>query len=377
MPPEIRYARNGTVTVAWAATGTGSIDLLFLPGLISHVETFFEEPALARFLDEGLGRFCRVIVMDRRGTGMSDPMQGTLSVEDELGDLDAVLDAAGSERAAVLGYTSGGPLAALYAARRPERIRALVLYAAIARFVAAPGYDWTHDEAARNERFEELLHNWGTGANLDLLAPSLGEDAALRAWLARLERRSSSPGQMQALSINAAHVDVRDALPTIRVPTLVLHRKDDQLIDVRHSRYLADVVPGARYVELSGEDNLPAAGDTDALLGEIEQFLTGGRRTESRRALLTVLFTDICDATGRAAELGDARWRDLLAGHDGTVRREIARYGGREVKTIGDAFLITFAGAPSQALRCARAIVAAVGLLGSRCAPGCTPASAS
>jgi pimeloyl-ACP methyl ester carboxylesterase len=288
VPPEIRYARNGTVTVAWAATGTGSIDLLFLPGLISHIETFFEEPALARFLEEGLGRFCRVIVMDRRGTGMSDPMQGTLRIEDELADLDAVLDAAGSERAAVLGYTSGGPLAALYAAQRPERIRALVLYAAIARFVAAPGYDWTHDEQQRAETFAEMIRNWGTGANLDRLAPSAAGDDRLRAWLARLERRSSSPGQMQALNDNAASVDVREALPTIRVPTLVLHRRGDQLIDVRHGRFLGQEVPGARYVELEGDDNLPIAGDTEALLGEIEEFLTGGRRSEPRRTLLTV-----------------------------------------------------------------------------------------
>lgn len=364
MAPQIHYARNDAVTLAWAFTGTGSIDLLFLPGLISHVETFFEEPALARFLEEGLGRFCRVIVMDRRGTGMSDPMQGTLSVEEELADLDAVLDAAGSERAAVLGYTSGGPLAALYAAQRPERIRALVLYAAIARFVSAPGYEWTHDEQERAQRFAELIRNWGTGSNLDTIAPSAAGDDQLRAWLARLERRSSSPGQMQALTDNAASVDVREALPTIRVPTLVLHRTGDQLIDVRHGRFLGQEIPGARYVELAGDDNLPIAGDTDALLGEIEEFLTGGRRTEPRRALLTVLFTDICDATGRAAELGDARWRDLLSAHEVAVRREIARYGGREVKTIGDAFLITFAGAPSQALRCASAIIAAVGALG-------------
>jgi len=209
-----------------------------------------------------------------------------------------------------------------------------------------------------------MIRNWGTGANLDRLAPSAAGDDRLRAWLARLERRSSSPGQMQALNDNAASVDVREALPTIRVPTLVLHRRGDQLIDVRHGRFLGQEVPGARYVELEGDDNLPIAGDTEALLGEIEEFLTGGRRSEPRRMLLTVLFTDICDATGRAAELGDARWRDLLSAHEEAVRREIARYGGREVKTIGDAFLITFAGAPSQALRCARAIVAAVGALG-------------
>ncbi|MEY2529897.1 MAG: hypothetical protein QOJ05_1987 [Verrucomicrobiota bacterium] len=358
-----RYARNGTATLAWVELGDGPVDLLFSSGFISHVEQFFESPALARFL-ERLASFSRVILMDRRGTGLSDPIPEGFTMDGELDDLTAVLDAAGSERAALMGYTSGGPVTALYAARYPERVRALILYAAIARFVSGPDYEFAHTLEEREARFNQTIERWGTGSNLDLLAPSVADDDRLRAWLARLERHSSRPGQMAQMQRNAASVDVRDALPTIRVPTLILHRMGDRMIDVGHSRYLAAHIPGARYVELDGIDNLPSVGDTDSLIGEIEEFLTGGRSSEPQRALLTVLLTDIVDATSRAATLGDARWRDLLAAHDAAVRREIDRFGGREVKTIGDAFLITFDSAPSQALKCAKAIVACVEALG-------------
>jgi class 3 adenylate cyclase len=361
--PVTRYARNGTSTLAWTEIGDGPVDLLFSPGFISHVEHFFEDPALRRFL-ERLGSFSRVILMDRRGTGMSDPISDGFGMQDELDDITAVLDAAQSDRPVLLGYTSGGPIVAMFAARYPERVRALIMYAAIARFVAGDGYGFAHTPEERAERFREMIERWGTGANLENLAPSAAEDAQLRSWLARLERLSSSPGQMERLQRYTESIDVRDSLPTIRVPTLILHRMGDRLIDVGHSRYLAAHIAGARYVELDGIDNLPSVGDTDAITGEIEEFLTGGRSSEPKRALLTVLLTDIVDATSRAAALGDARWRDLLSSHDQAVRREVDRFGGREVKTIGDAFLVTFDGAPSQALRCAKAIIAAVQGLG-------------
>jgi class 3 adenylate cyclase len=209
-----------------------------------------------------------------------------------------------------------------------------------------------------------MIQTWGTGANLDLVAPSRAGDESLRAWLARLERLSSSPGAMRLIVRNYATQDVRQDLGELRVPTLVLHRMGDRLIDVRHSRYMAGRIPGARYVELDGIDNLPSVGDSAAILGEIEEFLTGGRSRAIERALLTVVFSDIANSTGHAARLGDASWRDLLAAHDHAVRREVDRFGGREVKTIGDAFLVTFAGAPSDALRCAAAIVHAVRALG-------------
>lgn len=355
-PTPTRYARNGPVTLAWTEVGDGPIDLLFSAGFISHIEHVFEDPAFARFFAR-LGQFCRVIIMDRRGSGLSDPLDGALTVDDEVSDLFAVLDAAGSERTALMGYTSGGPVAALAAAQRPERVRALILYAAVARFVKAPGYDFAHSTEDREAGFQDLADKWGTGSNIEKLAPSAAGDERLRGWFARMERLSSSPGQMLAVARHAAKVDVREALPTIRVPTLIMHRMGDRMIDVGHSRYMAEHIPGARYVELEGVDNLPTVGDTDSLIGEIEEFLTGGRRTEPQRQLLTILLTDVVDATSTAAALGDARWRDLLSSHDAAIRREVDRFGGREVKTIGDSFLIAFDSAPSQALHCARQVV--------------------
>ncbi|HEU4978319.1 MAG TPA: alpha/beta fold hydrolase [Solirubrobacteraceae bacterium] len=363
MPPETRYARNGSATIAWSAGPDAPVDLVFVPGFISHVEHAWEEPSLAAFF-ERLSGFARLILMDRRGTGLSDRLEGPLSLDDEAEDLGAVLDAAGSERAVLLGYTSGAALAITFAAQHPERVRALVLYAPIARAFADVDYDWTWDEQERERAFAEIIDSWGSGANLDDLAPSRAGDPRMRAWLGRLERLSSSPGAMRTLFANIGAQDVRGILAELRVPTLILHRSGDRLIDVRHSRYLAGRIPGARYVELDGEDNFPSAGDTVPVLGEIEEFLTGGRSATIERGLLTILLTDIAGSTQHAARLGDAAWRDLLASHDAAIRREIDRFGGREVKTIGDAFLIAFEGAPSRALRCALAIKAAVRELG-------------
>jgi class 3 adenylate cyclase len=359
-----RYARSGDVNIAYRVLGDGPVDIVLSTGLISHVEVFFEEPGLVRFF-ERMGQFARVVLMDRHGTGLSDPLDGPRSVDDEAKDVLAVLDAVGVERAALMAYTTSGPLMATVAAMYPERVSALVMYATVARAISAPGYDWTHTAEERRERMTELLGHWGTGDNLDNVAPTHADDDRMRAWLGRLERLSASPGAMRNLTANFEQVDVRHLLDTIRVPTLILHRTGDRLIDVRHSRYLAQTIPGARYVELPGEDSLLSAGDTEAVIGEVEEFLTGGRRgTPQERALLTVLFTDVVDATGRAAHLGDARWRDLLAAHDRVVRAEIERFDGQEVKTIGDAFLVIFDGAPSRALRCARAIVREVRALG-------------
>jgi class 3 adenylate cyclase/alpha-beta hydrolase superfamily lysophospholipase len=363
VPPETRYARNGPVTLAWSASGEAPVDLLFIPGFLSHVEHAWEEPSLAAFF-ERLSGFARLILMDRRGTGLSDRLEGSLSIEQEAEDVGAVLGAAGSERAVLLGYTSGAALAVTFAAQHPERVRALVLYAPIARAFAAPGYDWAWDEHEREHAFDGLIDSWGSGANVEDVAPSRAGDPRMRAWLARLERLSSAPGAVRTLFANIGAQDVRDVLPELRVPTLILHRTGDRLIDVRHSRFLAERIPGARYVELDGEDNFPSAGDSAAVLGEIEEFLTGGRSASIERGLLTILLTDICDSTQHAARLGDAAWRELLAAHDAIVRREVDRFGGREVKTIGDAFLVAFEGAPSRALRCALAVVAEVRELG-------------
>jgi class 3 adenylate cyclase len=364
MQPQTRYACSGDVNIGYAVLGDGPIDLVFATGFISHVEVAFEEPGMARFFDN-VASFARLVLMDRRGTGLSDPLTGPLSLEEEAEDVIAVLNAVGCERPALMAYTTGGPLMVQVAAKYPERVRALVLYATVARSVAAADYDWTHTPEEREQNIERMLELWGSGATLENVAPSASGDERMRAWLGRMERQAVSPGGLRRVAKNFAGHDVRHVLPTLRVPTLVLHRAGDRLIDPRHSRYLAEHIPGARHVELPGDDSLFSVGDSTALIGEIEEFLTGGRRGAApERALLTVLFTDIVDATTRAARLGDSRWRDLLAAHDGVVRAQLNRFGGHEVKTIGDSFLVTFEGPPSTGIRCARAIVEDVCELG-------------
>lgn len=277
------------------------------------------------------------------------------------------LDAAGSERAALLTYGLGGPVGALLAANHPERVGALIMYASIARTSWAPDYDWAMTKEDRAQWTERTLAAWGEpgGPGFAVMAPSMAEDPTLARWFARLQRLAASPSQARILLNGAAELDVRHVLGAVRVPALVMHRSGDTAWDPRHSRYLAEHIAGARYVELEGVDSLPFVGDSDAIVEEIEEFLTGARsRGELSRRLLTVMFTDIVDATARAAALGDGRWRDLLADHDTRVRSQLARFGGREVKTVGDGFLVTFDGPPSRALRCALAITAAAGELG-------------
>lgn len=351
------------MTLAYRTIGTGNIDVVFVPGILSHLDVILEEPGLRRFF-ERMGSFCRLILFDRRGSGMSDPLPDEFTLEQEAEDLNIVLDAVGSERAALNGYTGGGALAAQYAVLYPERCRALIFYAPIIRTMAAPGYEWASKPEERRARFAAQSSAWGTGSVLHLVAESMAEDERMRSWLGRIERASLSPGSLRRMIDYQETVDARAALPEINVPTLVMHRTEDPLIDVRHSRYIAEHLPGARLVELPGRDDLPSAGDSEALLGEMEEFLTGGRRGGMQRAMLTVLFTDIVDSTGHAARLGDSRWRDLLASQEEAVREVVERFGGYVVKTIGDAFLITFDGPPSSGLRCARAVVDAVRPLG-------------
>jgi len=343
--------------------GEGPIDLLFVSAFVNHVEHIWEEPGLARFLTR-LSAFARLIVMDRRSSGLSD--DGPLGIEHELGDILAVLDAAGSQRAAVLSYTAGGPLAAVFAARHPERVTKLVLYACMLRATRDDDLPWLQAADEREARFDAIIARWGEGTMIDALAPSAAGDAELKAWFGRLTRLAASPGRMRRLVAEMARMDPRPELAHIAVPTLVLHRAQDEFMDVRHSREYARRIPGARLVELPGADSLPSAGDSDALLGEIEEFLTGGRRGSDReRALLTVMFSDIVGSTARAAEIGDKRWRDLLALHDSDVRRALASFDGHVVQRIGDGFLAVFDGGPSRAVRCARALrdhVAAGGL---------------
>jgi class 3 adenylate cyclase len=363
----VRWAQSGEANIAFRVLGDGPVDLLFLGGIASHIEVMLEEPGLRRWW-ERLGSIARVILMDRRGLGLSDGLvDGTpLTLEDEVADLDAVLDAAGSDRVVVQAYAAGGPLAIHYAARRPERTLALILYAAVVVTERDEHTLWADTPEERSARVAALGESWGTGANIENTAPSVADDARMREWMGRLERQSATPAGFLRVASNLQGVDVRPLMPTLRVPTLILHRTGDQLIDVGHSRLAAAAIPGARLVELPGVDSLPMVGDHEALLGEIEEFLTGSRTATSglQRRLMTILFTDIVDATGLAARMGDARWRDLLSAHDAALRREVERYGGREVKTLGDGYIAAFEGPPSDALRCARTVVGAVRGLG-------------
>jgi class 3 adenylate cyclase len=366
MAPTTRYARSGDVEIAYQVVGEGPLDLLFLPGWISQIEQLWELPALQRFF-ERLASFGRLILFDRRGTGLSGRPIGPHSLEQEVHDALAVLDAAESERAALFTYLAGGLVGTLLAADHPDRIGALVMYASLARTAWAPDYDWALTVPEREQLTERNIRTWGEldGEGLRMLAPSMAGDPRLAGWLARMQRLAASPSEARTLLMAANDLDVRDALARIRVPALIMNRRDEGGWDPRHSRYLAEHIPGARHVELEGVDSFPFLGDSDSILEEVEEFLTGHRGgIEPARALLTVVFTDIVDATAHAARLGDGAWRDLLTQHDERVRAELDRFGGREVKTVGDGFLATFDGAPSRALRCALAITRAAHELG-------------
>ena len=355
MEAATRYADSDGVSIAYQVIGEGSLDLVFVPGFVSHVELLWDEPAVARFLRR-LGSFSRLILFDKRGQGLSDRPADPPTLEDSMGDLRAVMEAAGCDRPAIFGISEGGPMSILFAATYPDQISSLVLYGTYARMVRAPGLPWGIPDDALDMWGETMRLEWGGPIGMPLWAPSLAGDPKFEGWWARLLRQGTSPAGAIALMNLYREIDVRAILPTIRVPTLILHRTDDRVVPVRQGRYLAEQIPDARYVELSGDDHLAMVGDQDALIDEMEEFLVGSRRAhEPERALTTVLFTDIVGSTETAAELGDRRWRDLLERHDAMVRRQLDVHRGREVKTMGDGFLATFDG-PARAIRCACAI---------------------
>ena len=363
--PKTQYARRGDVNIAYQVVGEGPVDLLFAPGFISHVDLMWSEPMAASFFRR-LASFSRLIVFDKPGTGASDPVASVPTLEERVEDMRAVLDAAGSERAALLGISEGGPMSALFAATYPDRISTLVLYGSFPKGAPGPDYHWgrqgEYDEGAK--RIDHMVDHWGEGTALDIFAPTLGGSAAMRSAYGLFERAAASPAMVRALFAAASEVDVRAVLPTIAVPTLVLHRAGDIPIPVEIGREMAEAVPGARYVELPGDDHIPWVGDSESILDEIEEFVTGTRHAaDPERVLATVLFTDIVASTERAAELGDRRWRELLERHDVLVRAHLELFGGREVKTTGDGFVAAFDG-PAKAIRCASAINQEVSKLG-------------
>ncbi len=353
--PETRYAKSGDLNIAYQVLGEGPFDLIYVPGWISNVELMWEEPAHAHVL-ERLLRFSRLILFDKRGTGLSDPvsLDRLPTLEERMDDVRAVLDAVGSQRTAVFGFSEGGLMSVLFAATYPERVTALVLYGVFAKRIWSEDYPWAPTPEARRHEIDVLERNWAEKMDLDQLAPSEGD--AFKRRLATYFRRSASPGAGVALMRMNTEIDVRNVLPSIQAPTLVLHRRDDLDVKVEEGRWIAGRIPGAMYVELAGDAHTLWAGDTDAIVDEIEEFLTGVRRgPEPDRVLATVLFTDIVGSTDHATRLGDRRWRGLLDEHHGRVRRELERYRGIEVDTAGDGFFASFDG-PARAVRAAWAI---------------------
>jgi class 3 adenylate cyclase/pimeloyl-ACP methyl ester carboxylesterase len=354
MLPETRYARSGEINIAYQVIGDGPIDLVFVPGFISHLDLQWGDPRVARFLEQ-LASFSRLILFDKRGTGLSDPVAAPAPLEERMDDVRAVMDAAGSERAALFGLSEGGPMSILFATTYPERTRALILCGTYAYGGRDPHQQPAGERWVKMfERVQAAVTNWGEGRTLQIMGPSADSE---RDRIARgmFERSAASPRMAKTLIDMVEDTDVRDLLPSVRVPTLVLHRAEE-FIPVECAHYLAEHIEGARLVVLPGMDHIPFYGNAEGYAEEIEEFLTGARHAPSiDRVLTTVLFTDIVGSTERAATLGDARWRELVARHDETVRAQLARHRGHEIKTTGDGFLATFDG-PARAIRCAHAV---------------------
>jgi len=369
MPPVTRYAKSGDVHLAYQVLGDAPLDLVFVHGWVSNVEYGWEIPPLARFLDR-LASFSRLIIFDRRGTGMSDRVSDTAlpTLEQRIEDIRTVLDAVGSERAAIFGVSEGGNMSLLFAATYPERTVALVTFGIFAKRIWSPDYPWAPTPEQRQKDFESVEREWQGGMDVSHYAPSA--DPALQAQIAAFFRRSASPGAALALLRMNTQIDVRGVLHAVHVPTLVLHRTGDLDANVEEGRWIAAQIPGARFVELPGADHVPWVGDTDSLVDEVEEFLTGVRRgSEPDRVLATILFTDIVDSTATAASLGDRAWHDLLQTYQTGVRRELARFRGREIDTAGDGFFCAFDG-PARAVRCAGAIRDTATALGIRLRSG-------
>jgi pimeloyl-ACP methyl ester carboxylesterase/class 3 adenylate cyclase len=360
VPPDTRYAKSGDLRIAYQVVGDGPLDLVYVPGFVSNIDLFWERPEFASFLSR-LARFSRLILFDKRGTGLSDRAAGIANLEERMDDVRAVMDAAGSDRAALFGLSEGGAMSMLFAGTYPQRVQAMVLYGAYARHPLLISEDYL------KERIETIDRLWGTGEYLlRWFAPSMLSDEAARRNVARLERGSANPAAAIALTKMNSEIDARRILSAIRVPTMIIHRVGDNAVPVESGRYLAANIPGAKYLELPGDNHVPwfEPEIVDRIVGETEEFLTGTRsEAEIDRVLATVMFTDIVESTKRAAELGDWRWRAVLDRHDETVRQQIARFRGREVKNLGDGFLATFDG-PARAVRCASTIAETVRPLG-------------
>lgn len=363
--PETRYTQSGEVSIAYQVLGDGPLDFVMVPGFVSHLEQSWEDPKFNRFLRK-LASFSRLILFDKRGTGLSDRISGQPTLEERMDDVRAVMDAVDSQQATIFGVSSGGPMSVLFAATYPDRTSALVLYGSVVKGQSTPDFPWglTSDRAKFQGMLEKWRKEWGGPCGIETRSPSAAEDETYRQWWAKFLRLSASPSAViKIFELNYA-IDVRDILPTIRVPALVLHRVGDRMVPIEQGRYHAKHIPGAKYVELDGEDHTLWVGDTESIANEIQAFLTGEQSPiESDRVLATVLFTDIVDSTKQAAEVGDSRWKEILDTHNSVILREIERFRGRAIRSTGDGYLAVFDG-PGRAIRCGEATRRELGQLG-------------
>jgi class 3 adenylate cyclase len=368
--PETKYARSGDLHLAYQVLGDGPLDVVESPGWISHMEYQWEQPLLAHFLRRPTS-YARLLLFDKRGTGLSDRTTGVPTLEECMDDIRAVMDAEGSERAALIGHYDSGAHSAMFAATYPERTSALIIVGGYAKGARDETYPFGPDPAVTDFVTDEIGNEWGKGTIVPVIAPSMAGDKTFIEWWARYERFSASPGAAESLFQMTTEMDIRDILPNIQAPTLIIHRADHPNVPVESARYLADHIPDARLVVLPGGDALPyTPSGGDDVMDEIQEFLTGVREgPASDRVLATVLFTDIVDSTRRASELGDSAWRELLDRHDSTVRRQLDRFRGVEVGTLGDGFLATFDG-PARAIQCALAVRDNLAPLGLRVRAG-------
>ena len=363
--PETRYAKSGEVNIAYQVIGKGPIDLVFVMGWVSHLEYFWEEPSFARFLSR-LASFSRLILFDKRGTGLSDPVPVNRlpTLEERMDDVRAVMNAVGSKRAVLVGVSEGGPLCSLFAATYPEKTSALVMIGTYAKRIRDLDYPWAPTRAEREEFYEQIERHWGGPVGLEERAPSMAADPRFRNWWATYLRMGASPGAARALTRMNAEIDVRHILPSVRVPTLVLHRSDDRCLKVEEGRYVAKRIPGAKFVEINGVDHLPFVGDQDSIIDEIEEFVTGDRQHLGRdRLLATVMVAHINDVPRAETRAGSRS--DIADRFQAHVTKEIELFHGRVIETLGDRVMAAFDG-PARAIRCACVINEVAARLGMR-----------
>jgi class 3 adenylate cyclase len=355
--PETRFTQSGEASIAYQVVGSGPLNLVVVPGFVSHLEQAWEDPSYSRFLNQ-LASFSRLILFDKRGTGLSDRIVGIPTLEERMDDVRAVMDAVGTERAAIFGISEGGPMGVLFAATYPERVSNLILYGSIARGAWSPDYPWGDEPDSEEIEvwYEGWRKEWGTPYGIDVWAPSMAEDKTFRQWWAKYLRLSASPAAVINIFRMNMAIDIRDILPSVQISTLVLHRSGDLAIGIGQGRFLAERIPNAKFKSLPGDDHLWWVGDTESILSEIQEFLTGEQPSlEINRVLSTVLFIDIVESTKRAVELGDSRWKDVLANHNALVQKEVSRFRGRVIKNTGDGYLAIFDG-PGRAIRCGQAV---------------------